>query len=167
MTTPSTTTDGTTTIEAAEDMPSIRMRRDFAATPAQLVRAHTDPEIFAQWVGPTGTEMRVDYWDARTGGSWRYVDGSGADGEEYAFHGSFHEVREDRLVQTFTYEGYPDNVALETMWFEDLGQGRTRMHVNSLFDSYEARDGMLASGMDVGVNDGYAKLDGLLAAGSV
>ena len=162
-----TTADGTTTIEAAEDMPSIRMRRDFAATPAQLVRAHTDPELFVQWVGPTGTTMRVDYRDARTGGSWRYVDGPGSDGEEYAFHGSFHEVREDRLVQTFTYEGYPDNVALETMWFEDLGQGRTRMHVNSLFDSYEARDGMLASGMDVGVNDGYAKLDGLLAAGSV
>ena len=41
------------------------------------------------------------------------------------------------------------------------------MHVNSLFDSYEARDGMLASGMDVGVNDGYAKLDGLLADGRV
>jgi hypothetical protein len=53
------------------------------------------------------------------------------------------------------------------MWFEDLGEGRTRLHVRSLFDSYEARDGMLASGMDVGVNDGYAKLDGLLASGKL
>ena len=76
-------------------------------------------------------------------------------------------MREDRLVQTFTFEGFPDSVALETMTFEDLGDGRTRLHIQSLFDSYEARDGMLSSGMDVGVNDGYAKLDGLLADGSV
>jgi len=162
-----TTADGSTTIEAVADMPAIRMSRDFAATPAQLVRAHTDPELFVQWVGPDHSTVTIDYWDARTGGSWRYVDGPGADGQEYGFHGSFHDVREDRLVQTFTYEGYPDSVALETMWFEDLGQGRTRLHAQSLFDSYEARDGMLSSGMDVGVNDGYAKLDRLLATGGV
>ncbi len=147
-------------------MPSIRMSRDFAATPEQLVRAHTDPELFLQWVGPNGTSLTIDYWDARTGGSWR-THGPGPDGEEYAFHGSFHDVREDRLVQTFTYEGFPDSVALETMTFEDLGGGLTRLHLQSMFDSYEARDGMLASGMDVGVNDGYAKLDGLLADGTL
>ena len=162
-----TTADGSTTIEAVADMPAIRMSRDFAATPAQLVRAHTDPELFVQWVGPDHSTVTIDYWDARTGGSWRYVDGPGPDGQEYGFHGSFHDVREDRLVQTFTFEGYPDNVALETMWFEDLGEGRTRLHAQSLFDSYEARDGMLSSGMDVGVNDGYAKLDRLLATGGV
>jgi len=167
MTTTTTTADGTTTIEAAEDMPAITMTRDFAATPAQLVRAHTDPELFVQWVGPNGTRMTIDYWDARTGGSWRYIDGPGPDGEEYAFHGSFHEVQDDRLVQTFTFEGFPESVALEIMTFEDLGGGHTRLHAQSLFNSYEARDGMLSSGMDVGVNDGYAKLDRLLADGSV
>jgi uncharacterized protein YndB with AHSA1/START domain len=161
-----TTADGTTTIEAVQDMPSINMSRDFAATAAQLIRAHTDPELFVQWVGPNGTNLTIDHWDARTGGSWRTY-GVGPDGEEYAFHGSFHEVREDRLVQTFTFEGFPDSVALETMTFEDLGDGRTRLHIQSLFDSYEARDGMLSSGMDVGVNDGYAKLDGLLADGTL
>jgi uncharacterized protein YndB with AHSA1/START domain len=165
MSSTTTTADGTTTIEAAGNMPSITMSREFAATPAQLVRAHTDPEIFAKWVGPKGVKLTIDHWDARTGGSWRYVDVS--DGEEYGFHGCFHEVRDDRLVQTFTFEGFPDSVALETMTFEDLGGGRTRLHLQSLFDSYEARDGMLSSGMDVGVNDGYAKLDGLLADGTV
>ena len=161
-----TTADGTTTIEAVKDMPAITLSREFAATPAQLVRAHTDQDLFVQWVGPNGTNMRIDHWDARTGGSWRYIDGPGPDGEEYAFHGCFHEVREDRLVQTFTFEGFPDSVALETMTFEELGDGRTRLHIQSLFDSYEARDGMLSSGMDVGVNDGYAKLDALLSAGA-
>jgi uncharacterized protein YndB with AHSA1/START domain len=160
-----TSTRGTATIEAADTMPAIVITRDFAATPAQLVRAHTDPDLFVQWVGPAGMSLTIDHWDARSGGSWRYVDHS--DDEDYAFRGCFHTVREDRLVQTFTFEGFPDSVALETMTFEDLGEGRTRLHIQSLFDSYEARDGMLSSGMDVGVNDGYAKLDGLLAGGSL
>ena len=166
MSTTMKTADGTTAIEAVEDMPAIRMSRDFRATPAQLVRAHTDKDLFVKWVGPKGSNMTIDHWDARTGGSWRTL-GHGPDGEEYAFHGCFHEVRDDRLVQTFTYEGFPDSVALETMWFEDLEEGRTRLHVLSLYDSYEGRDGMLSSGMDVGVNDGYAKLDELLEEGTV
>ena len=152
-----------TTIEAVADMPAIRMTRDFAATREQLVRAHTDPDLLVRWLGPDGSRFTIDHWDARTGGSWRYVDHH--EGEEYGFHGCFHTVREDRLVQTFTFEGYPDSVALETMTFEELGGGRTRLHALSLFDSYESRDGMLSSGMDVGVDQGYAKLDRLLAAG--
>ena len=159
------TTAATATIDAVENMPAIRISRDFAATAAQLVKAHTDPALVARWVGPEGTNTTIDHWDARTGGSWRYLNV--IDGEEYAFHGCFHTVSEDRLVQTFTYEGFPDSVALETMTFEDLGDGRTRLHTQSLFDSYEARDGMLSSGMDIGVNEGYAKLDRMLADGSV
>ena len=80
----------------------------------------------------------------------------------YAFHGCFHEVRTDRIVQTFTFDGYPDGVALETITFTDLGDGRTRLEALSLCDSFEGRDMMLASGMEVGVHEGYAKLDGLL-----
>ena len=153
------------TIEADPALPIIRITRDFAATPAQLLRAHTDPDLFARWVGPDGTTTRIVDWDARTGGSWRYVAESG--GEEYGFHGCFHEVRTDRIVQTFTWEGEPDGVALETLTFEDLGDGRTRLHAQSLCDSFEARDAWLRSGMEVGVDQGYAKLDGLLAAGEV
>jgi uncharacterized protein YndB with AHSA1/START domain len=163
--TTTTTSDGTTTIEAPADLPVILMTREFAATPAQLVKAHTDEKLFTQWTGPEGTQVRIEHWDPRTGGSWRYVTAMG--GEDYAFHGCFHTVRDDRLVQTFTFEGVPDSVALETMWFEELGDGRTRLHTQSLFDSFEGRDGMLSSGMDVGVNDGYARLDGLLADGAV
>jgi len=165
MTTTTTTPDGTTTIEAPSDLPVIRMTREFAATPAQLFRAHTDPELFARWTGPEGTEVIIDHWDAREGGSWRWHGTS--HGGEYAFHGCFHTVREDRIVQTFTYDGEPDGVALETMVFEDLGDGRTRLVATSLCDSFEDRDAWLSSGMEVGVNDGYAKLDKLLAAGEV
>lgn len=165
MSTTMKTADGTTTIEADPSVPLIRMTRDFRATPAQLLRAHTDPDLYAKWVGPNGIETRIDHWDARTGGSWRFTNIH--EGEEYGFHGCFHEVGENRLVQTFTFEGMPEGVSLETMWFEELGDGITRLHATSLIDSFEARDGMLSSGMDVGVNDGYAKLDALLADGAL
>jgi hypothetical protein len=69
-------------------------------------------------------------------------------------------------VQTFTFEGDPDNVALETLWFEELGNGCTRLRTQSLVDSFEGRDAWLASGMQSGVNEGYAKLDRMLADGA-
>ncbi|WP_265446657.1 SRPBCC family protein [Flexivirga meconopsidis] len=160
------TTDATeAVIEADPKLPIIRITRDFNATPAQLLRAHTDPDLYARWVGPNDMTTKIDYWDARTGGSWRFVNLRG--GEEFAFHGSFHEVGDDRIVQTFTWEGMPEGVSLETLTFEELGNGRTRLHAQSLVDSFEARDGWLASGMEVGINDGYAKLDNLLTQGAI
>ena len=155
----------TTAIEADPTLPIIRLTRDFAATPQQLFRAHTDPDLFVRWVGPNNLQNRIEHWDARTGGSWRYV--SVHDGMEFRFHGTFHEVRPDRIVQTFTFDGEPDGVALETLWFEDLGDGRSRLRTQSLVDSFEGRDAWLRSGMEVGVNEGYAKLDRLLADGDV
>lgn len=154
-----------TTIEADRTLPIVRVARDFTATPAQLLRAHTDPELFVRWVGPDALTIRVDRWDARTGGSWRYVS---VDGDtEHWFHGCFHEIGPSRLVQTFTYEGAPDGVALETVWFEDLGGGRTRLRSQSLVDSFDARDAILRSGMEVGVTEGYAKLERMLDDGAV
>src|SRR3954449_4103483 len=154
-----------TVVEADPTLPVIRMTRDFEATPERLFRAHTDPALFARWVGPNAMDTRIERWEARTGGSWRYV--SVRDGVEYAFHGCFHEVRPDRIVQTFTFEGDPDGVALETLWFEDLGGGRARLRTQSLVDSFESRDAWLKSGMEVGVNEGYAKLERMLADGTV
>ena len=150
-----------TTIEADPTVPIIRLTRDFAATPGQLLRAHTDPGLFARWVGPGSLETRIDHWDARSGGSFRYR--SVREGAEFAFFSCFHEIRADRIVQTFTYEGDPDGVALQTLSFADLGDGRTRLCTQSLVDSFATRDGWLRSGMRTGVDEGYAKLEELIA----
>jgi uncharacterized protein YndB with AHSA1/START domain len=154
-----------TTIEADPNTPTIRIIRDFDAPRDRVFRAWVDPELVVQWLGPKSSEIRIDQWDARTGGNYRYA--SVQDGAEVAaFYGSFHEVRpSERLVQTFTWEGMPDGVSLETMTFEDLGDGRTRTVGLSVVDSFEGRDAIIASGMDVGVNEGYEKLDALLAQG--
>ncbi len=153
----------TTSIEADPALPIIRMTRDFDAPVADLFRAHTDGDLAAQWIGPHSQRMVVERWDCTSGGGYRYRS-SGDDGVEHRFFGSFHDVRPDeRIVQTFTYEGFPDGVALETGLFTDLGDGRSRLAWTSLCDSMEDRDMMLASGMEVGIEEGYAKLDALLA----
>ncbi len=157
-----TTSTHQTEITADPNVPMVRITREFDAPPAKVFRAHTDPELLPQWLGPRGTEMRVEQFDCRTGGSYRYVHTS--DGNEYGFRGCFHEVRPSELiVQTFTFEGMPDSVALERLELEDLGNGRTRLTATSLVDSFEGRDAFLASGMDVGVREGYERLDELLA----
>jgi uncharacterized protein YndB with AHSA1/START domain len=156
-----TTSAPETQIVADEDLPIVRIIREFDAPRAKVFRAHTDPDLLVQWLGPRSTEMRIDHFDCRTGGSWRYT--SIHEGEEYHFFGSFHEVRADHMiVQTFTFEGVPDGVALERLELADVGNGRTRLTSTSLLDSFEGRDMMLASGMDVGVREGYEKLDNLL-----
>ena len=151
-----------TRIVADPALPTIVIIREFDAPPDRVFRAYTDPDLVVQWLGPRRLTMRIDQYDARTGGSYRYVH-SDDDGTEYGFHGVFHEVRpSERIVQTFTYEGFPDGVSLETALFEDLG-GRARVTGTSLMDSIEARDAMLKSGMEVGVREGYERLDELLA----
>ena len=157
-----TTTTHETEISVDPDVPLVRITRVFDASPAKVFRAHTDPDLLVQWNGPEGLSMRIDHFDCRTGGSWRYVHSR--DGEEFGFHGCFHEVRPNEvIVQTFTYEGVPDGVALERLELEDLGDGRTRLVATSLVDSFEGRDAFVASGMETGVVEGYAKLDRVLA----
>jgi uncharacterized protein YndB with AHSA1/START domain len=157
-----TTSTHQTEITADSRVPLVRIVREFDAPVEKVFRAHTDPELLAKWLGPRGLEMRVEHYECRTGGSYRYIHSR--DGDEYGFHGSFHEVRPGEvIVQTFTFEGEPDSVALEKMTFEDLGNGRCRLTATSLVDSFESRDAFLASGMDVGVREGYERLDELLA----
>ena len=160
-----TTTRPEATIEAHPDLPLITITREFDAPPDLVYRAWAEPDLVRQWLGPRSIEMDIETWDCRTGGSYRYV--ATAEGHEVArFYGSFHEARPgERLVQTFTWEGMPDGVSLETMTFEPLPGGRCRIVGVSVVDSMEAQAGMMASGMEVGINEGYEKLDELLERG--
>ena len=150
-----------TQISVDEHLPLIRIVREFDAPREKVFRAHTDPDLLVRWLGPRSVTMRIDHFDCHTGGSYRYVHTS--DGVDYGFHGSFHEVRgPEAIIQTFTFEGEPDGVALERLVLEDLGSGRTRLTATSLTESFEARDAMVASGMEHGVREGYERLDELL-----
>ena len=151
---------GKTRITAPPGQPFIDIERDFDA-PRELVhRAYLDPELVTQWLGPRIYTMTIDRWDARDGGAYRYVH-SNADGS-HAFHGVFHSMDIDNMVQTFEYEGAPGHVSLDTQALIDLGDGRTRIKSHSVFMSVADRDQMVENGMGDGVEDGYNRLDELL-----
>ncbi len=158
-----TTTTNPVTITAPEGVPFIDIEREFDAPVAAVFNAHRDPELVKRWLGPSGYDVNMERWDFTTQGGYRYVH-TNAEGESFAFNGTFHTVRENEFaIQTFEFEGYPDVVAIESIAFEDLGDGRTRLRIHSTYPTVEARDGMVASDMESGVREGYERLDAILA----
>jgi uncharacterized protein YndB with AHSA1/START domain len=154
---------GTTSYTIEPGSHALHLEREFDAPAAQLLRAHTDPDLLAQWMGPRRLQTKVERLEARDGGRWRFGQW-GEDGVEHWFHGVFHgdPSVEDGITQTFEYEGAPGDVLLEKVTFEER-DGRTLLRATSVFTSVAARDGMVQAGMSEGVEDGYARLDELLA----
>jgi uncharacterized protein YndB with AHSA1/START domain len=151
----------TTTVTTPTER-EIRIERVFDAPRDRVFAVYTDPELIPEWWGPRGTTTIVDRMDVRPGGGWRFVM-RGPDGSESGFRGTYREVTPpERIVQTFEWEGMPGHVSVETATLEDLGD-RTKVTTTSIFHTTEERDGMLASGMEGGLNETYARLDELLA----
>lgn len=135
----------------------IVITRIFDASPQTVFEAITNPALIPAWWGPKEFDTRVDHMTPQHGGRWRFVHVD-PEGNEYAFRGVYHDViTPERVVQTFEFEGAPGHVALETLTLEDLG-GRTRFVTQQLHPSIEARDAMVASGMEAGVRDTYDRL---------
>jgi uncharacterized protein YndB with AHSA1/START domain len=150
------------TFVAEPGVPQILATRELDA-PAQLVfRALTEPDLLVQWLGPRKLTMTIDRFDVRDGGTWRYVHTDDA-GNAFGFHGVFHGTPSlDGVVQTFEFEGAPGHVQMDTATFEEKN-GKTVLHMNSVFQSVQARDAMYQSGMAEGMNEGFERLDELLA----
>jgi uncharacterized protein YndB with AHSA1/START domain len=139
----------------------IRIERIFNAPRERVWQALTDPELVKQWWGG-GTKLVIERMELERGGHWRFVD-HGEHGVN-GFEGRYREVTPpERVVQTFEWDGLPGHVVLETMTLEDLGDGRTLLVTTSLFQTAEDRDGMLKSGMEIGLHQSYAALDAVLA----
>jgi uncharacterized protein YndB with AHSA1/START domain len=158
------TTMNKTTITAEPGIPQITITREFDAPRELVFRAHTDPQLLVQWLGPRDLTLTIDRYEVRDGGTWRYVH-TDAQGHEYGFHGVFHGTPSpDAIVQTFEFEGVPGHVNLYTITLEQQeGGGRTLMRTVSSFQSVEDRDGMVASDMERGVRDSADRLEELLA----
>ena len=139
--------------------------RDFGAPRDLVFKAFTDPKLYARWLGPRGYKMSIRKFEPRSGGSWRYIHTDTA-GKNHGFHGIFHDVAApERIIDTFEYEGLPEmgHTSLETVKFESLPDGRTRVSTQSVFQSVADRDAMLESGMERGVTESHERLDEVLA----
>jgi uncharacterized protein YndB with AHSA1/START domain len=138
--------------------------REFDAPRELVYQAFADPEILVQFLGPDRMTMKIDYYDFRSGGSYRYVH-SDQNGNGYGFHGVIHEATApERVIQTFEFEGLPErgHVTLDTMLLEALPGDRTKLTIHSVCRSGSDRDAMIMSGMEKGLEQGFARLDTLL-----
>ena len=149
-------------IIAEPGVPQVFTTRTFDAPRALVYRAFTEPDLLVQWLGPRKYTMTIERYDVRDGGTYRYIHADDA-GNAYAFHGVFHgDPSPDGMVQTFEFEGAPGNVSMDTLTLEEH-DGTTTVRSNSVFQSVEARDGMVQSGMAEGMGEGYDRLEELLA----
>ena len=153
-----------TIVTAEPGVQEVFITREFDAPRALVFKAHTDPELYVQWLGPRGYEMILETFEPVSGGVYRYIH-KDPQGNEFAFHGTFHEMSEELMIQTFEFDGLPErgHVSLDTMRLEELPGGRTRVTIQSVFQSVEDRDGMVQAGMEGGIREGYERLDEILA----
>ena len=156
-----TTQSNKLTVEAHGDR-QIRAERVFNAPRENVYKAMTDPELIPQWWGRHKDTTTVEELDVRVGGRWRFV-ADGPDGR-HGFSGVFRELTPpERVVQTFEWDGMPGYISVDSAELEDLGDGRTRVISTSTFHFTEERDGMLSSGMEIGMGESYDRLEELLA----
>ena len=151
------------TVTAEPDKQELFITREFDAPRELVYKAHIDPKLYVQWLGPHGYEMILETFEPVSGGKYRYIH-KDKQGNEYGFHGTFHEMSEELMIQTFEFEGLPErgHVVLDTMRLEELPGNRTRVVIQSVYQSVEDRDGMVQSGMETGVREGYERLDDIL-----
>ncbi|MGI8533456.1 MAG: SRPBCC family protein [Candidatus Limnocylindrales bacterium] len=153
---------GTTKIIAEPGIQQVDMEREFDALRDLLFRAHTDPDLLVQWLGPRDEKMRLERLEAREGGTYRYIC-KGSDGNDHGFHGVFHGTPSpEGIVQTFEYEWTPGHVSRDSITFEER-DGKALLRGKSIYQSVADRDNMIESGMEQGVTEGCEQLDELWA----
>ena len=143
---------------------AIVMTRDLNAPRRLVFDAFTKPELVKQWLlGPPGWSMPVCEIDLKVGGAYRYLWRRDSDGIEMGMGGVFREiVPHERIVSTevFDQAWYPGQ-AVGTFVFTERG-GITTITQTVLYDTREARDGVLKSDMESGVTASYEKLAALV-----
>lgn len=142
--------------------------RDFDAPREMVFKAFSDPDIFVQFWGPDKIATKLDYYDFRSGGAYRYMNYDEKGNEICAFSGVIHEVTTpERVIQTSEFENLSErgHVVLETILFETLPGNRTKLTFHDVCRSVADRDAMIQSGMETGLNEGFNRLDKILAKG--
>ncbi len=136
------------------------MTRAFKAPASLLYDMWTKPEHVQKWYPVRGTTMTVCEIDLRVGGAWRWV--IARPGMEIGFAGVFRELAPPhRLQRTEVYEGMPGPGCLMTLTFDERGS-ETMLTIDMLFATKADRDMCLKSGMELGVKEGFAKIDVLV-----
>ena len=147
----------------------VRVTRSFHAPRTLVWQAHTVPRLAQRWLGYPGWSMPVCEMDVRPGGKYRWRWRSDEDGKEFGFYGEYREVdAPGEMVQTDYYDpgnfggAMPDTPSITRTSFTEKN-GVTTLVTLIAYDSKEARDAAISTGMTDGMETSYERLDKLLA----
>ena len=144
----------------------ILMTREFNAPRRLVFDAFTRPELLKQWLlGPLGWSMPVCEIDLKVGGAYRYVWRRDSDGSEMGMGGVYREIVAPRRIvstEVFDKAWYPGE-AVGTLVLSESA-GITTVTQSVLYQSRDARNGVLRSDMERGVAMSYDRLADLLAS---
>jgi len=153
------------TITAEPGMKEIFIIQEFDFDRELVFKAFTDPYLYAQWIGQKGLATKIELFEPRNGGSYRFLQ-KDKNGKVVAFHGVYHEVLTPvRIISTMEYEGLSTkgHVELDTVKFDLLPGNRTKLIIQEIFQTDEDRDGMMNDGLEKGINEGFERLEELLS----
>jgi uncharacterized protein YndB with AHSA1/START domain len=151
-------------VEVDKDKLEIRMSRVFDASRERLWQAHSDAKQVEKWWGPRKYTVEVEELDFRIGGKWKFINVDKDNDERYIFYGEYLKIEEpEKITWTFTYEPYPEAVTTETVTFEELPDGKTKLSTVSKFPNIESLDGMVQSGMEEGATETWDRLEELIS----
>ena len=145
---------------------TIVLTRTFDAPRRLVWEGMLTPDKMRRWMlPPPGRTMTSCECDARVGGALELAWKSEEADPAMTLRGVFTEVvPHERIVHTETMalgSGQTIGSLLEKHEFAEKG-GVTTMRITQTYDSKEARDGAIASGMDQGLEACYAQLDAML-----
>jgi uncharacterized protein YndB with AHSA1/START domain len=145
---------------------TIVLTRAFNAPRRLVWEATFTPDKMRRWMEPPpGWTMTVCECDARVGGALRVAWKSDDADPAMTLHGVFTDVVEqERIVHTETMmlgSGETIGKLVETHEFAEK-DNVTTMRITQVYDSNEARDGAIASGMDEGMEACYERLEALI-----
>jgi uncharacterized protein YndB with AHSA1/START domain len=153
-----------TTLRVEPGKQELFVYREFDAPRELVFKTFTDPKLISQWMNPCNMTLHIDQCDSVSGGNYHFTH-TDAEGRKHKFRGVLHEVSApERLIRTFEYLNLPErgHVVLDTLCLETLPGNRTRLSIQSVFQSVSDRDGMVAAGMQAGVSESHHLLDELL-----
>jgi uncharacterized protein YndB with AHSA1/START domain len=148
---------------------TMTVEAEFKASPDRVWQLWADPRQLERWWGPPTYPATFTRHDLTPGARVEYHM-TGPEGDQP--HGYWDVVEVDPPHSLVFNDGFADDdgtpnpdmpTTTATVTIEDMGDGRTRMSIATVFPNLEAMEQVLAMGAEEGITQAIGQIDGILA----
>jgi uncharacterized protein YndB with AHSA1/START domain len=152
---------------------SMTISAEFSASPERVWQLWADPRQLERWWGPPTYPATFTAHDLRPGSRVEYHM-TGPEGDQPR---GYWEIVEAKAPRSLVFrdgfandDGSPNNdlpLTTARVTIENIGSGRTRMSIESVFPDAKAMKQILAMGAEEGLKQAIGQIDAILAEDSV